>query len=82
LSDDLLSERDLDLVREWKPNEAFGVGHRRQLRLIFNALAAGEQPPVSGREARRAVDIILGIYESARTGKRIDLIDSGSEGNS
>ncbi len=82
LSDDLLSECDLELVREWKPVEAFGEGHRRQLRLIFNALAAGQEPPVSGREARRAVDVILGIYESARTGARIDLIDSGSEGNS
>ena len=53
--------------------------HRRQLRLIFDALAAGKQPPVPGREARKAVDVILGIYESARTGTRIDIIGSGSE---
>ena len=79
LGDDLLSEDDLVTVRDWEPVEHFGEGHRRQLRLIFDALAAGKQPPVPGREARKAVDVILGIYESARTGTRIDIIGSGSE---
>ena len=79
LSDDLLSADDLVTVRDWKPVEHFGEGHRRQLRLIFDALAAGKQPPVPGREARKAVDVILGIYESARTGSRIDIFGSGSE---
>jgi predicted dehydrogenase len=76
LSDDLLSEDDLRMVRDWKPGEKFGEAHRRQLRLIFEALAAGETPPFPGHEARKAVDIILGIYESARTGMRIDIASS------
>ncbi len=82
LGDDLLSEADLVTVRDWKPGEAFGEGHRRQLRLIFDALAAGEEPPVPGREARKAVDVILGIYESARTGTRIDIAGTAPEGQS
>lgn len=82
LSDGLLSEDDLVTVRDWKPGEAFGEGHRRQLRLIFDALAAGKEPPVPGREARKAVDVILGIYESARTGMRIEIAGSGQEGTS
>lgn len=82
LSDDLLTEADLVTIRDWKPAEAFGEGHRRQLRLIFDALAAGQEPPVSGREARQAVDVILGIYESARTGMRIDIAGSALEGQS
>ena len=53
--------------------EQFGEGHRRQQRLIFNALADDKEPLVPGREARKAVDVILGMYESARTGKRITL---------
>jgi len=73
LSDDLLTDEDRSLVEGWIPNESFGVGHQRQLELIFNALAAGAEPPFTGREARKAVDVILGIYESARTGRRIDI---------
>lgn len=71
LSDDLLSEEDVVMVRNWKEKEAFGESHRRQLSLIFDALQSGAEPPFPGREARRAVDIILGIYESARTGQRV-----------
>lgn len=59
------------LVAEWKPGEEFGDAHRRQLQAIFNALAAGQEPYVPGRQAREAVDRILDIYESARTGQRI-----------
>lgn len=73
LSDDLLTDEDRALVEGWVPDESFGEGHRRQLGLIFNALAAGEEPPFPGREARKAVDVILGVYESARTGRRIEI---------
>ena len=73
LSDDLLTDEDRRLVDGWQPNESFGEAHLRQLRLIFDSLAAGEEPPFPGREARKAVDVILGIYESARTGQRIDI---------
>lgn len=73
LSEALLTEDDIRMVGDWKPGEHFGDGHRRQLRLIFDALVTGEEPPVPGREARKAVDLILGIYESARTGTRVTI---------
>lgn len=73
LSDDLLTEDDRNLVGDWRAGEAFGVGHQRQLRLIFDALASGHEPPFPGREARKAVDVIRGIYESARTGRRVSI---------
>jgi predicted dehydrogenase len=73
VTDDLLSADDLVTIADWRADEGFGEGHRRQQRLIFNALAAGTPPPVPGREARKAVDVILGIYESARTGTRISI---------
>ncbi len=73
LSDDLLTDQDRVLTAGWKSDEEFGGGHRRQLQAIFNALAEGNEPPFPGREARKAVDVILGIYESARTGQRISL---------
>jgi UDP-N-acetyl-2-amino-2-deoxyglucuronate dehydrogenase len=73
LDDELLTAEDLELAEGWSVDEAFGGAHRRQLRAIFNALERGSTPPFTGLEARKAVDIILGIYESARTGTRIDI---------
>ena len=73
LSDDLLTEGDRALVSGWEKGEPFGAAHRRQLQHIFDAIANGSEPPIPGREARKPVDIILGIYESARTGKRVEL---------
>lgn len=71
LNDDLLTVADHALVDGWEPDEQFGAAHQRQLRAIFQNLASGAQPVISGGEARRAVDIILGIYESSRSGQRI-----------
>jgi UDP-N-acetyl-2-amino-2-deoxyglucuronate dehydrogenase len=48
-------------------------GHARQLRDFVRAIESGGEPMVDGREGRRAVEIILGIYEAARTGRTIRL---------
>jgi len=49
------------------------VGHARQLTDFVQAIAAGREPLVDGREGRRAVEIILGIYQSAATGRTVEL---------
>jgi predicted dehydrogenase len=41
------------------------------LREIFKALREGREPPIPGEEARKAVEIILGIYRAARSGQRV-----------
>ena len=71
LSDDLLTEEDHELVDGWAPDEHFGAAHQRQLRAIFHHFANGSPAQVPGAAARQAVDIILGIYESNRSGTRI-----------
>ncbi len=48
-------------------------GHRRQMVEFIEALQEGRAPAVDGREGRKAVEIILRIYESARTGKVVQL---------
>lgn len=48
-------------------------GHRAQFEDLRDALREGRQPRVNGREARKAVEIILAVYESARTGRRVEL---------
>jgi predicted dehydrogenase len=48
-------------------------GHQRQFEDMIEALETGSQPFVDGQEARKAVEIVLAIYQSAREGKRIKL---------
>jgi len=47
--------------------------HRRQIQAFIEALESGGQPHPSGREARKAVEIILAIYKSSRTGEIVTL---------
>jgi predicted dehydrogenase len=71
LSDDLLTDEDRALTDGWRADENFGEPHRRQFRQIIRAIQQGGTPPFPGSEARKAVDLILTIYESARTGTRV-----------
>jgi len=66
-----LSPRDLELLPESRANEPLGTAHRRQLKEIFAALREGREPPISGEEARKTVEIVLGIYRSAASGERV-----------
>ena len=47
--------------------------HRRQLADFVQAIESNRPPVVDGKEGRKAVEIILGIYESARTGRIVEL---------
>jgi predicted dehydrogenase len=44
------------------------AGHRAVFEDFLNALRHGEKPPVDGLEARKAVEIILAVYASAKNG--------------
>lgn len=47
--------------------------HRRQLADFIQAIQQGRQPQVDGREGRKAVQIIVSIYESAKTGRVVEI---------
>jgi len=47
--------------------------HRRQFADFIKAIDAGREPLVHGREGRKAVEIILAIYESNRTRRFVKL---------
>ncbi|MCI0685374.1 MAG: Gfo/Idh/MocA family oxidoreductase [Gemmataceae bacterium] len=49
------------------------VGHARQLTDFVQAIEQGRSPLVDGREGRRAVEVIVGIYEANRTGRLVEL---------
>lgn len=48
-------------------------GHARQLTDFVRAITEGREPLVDGREGRRAVELILAIYESNATGRTVEL---------
>lgn len=50
------------------------VGHARQLTDFVQAIQNNRPPLVDGKEGRRAVQVILGIYESMRSRKVVDVI--------
>jgi predicted dehydrogenase len=49
------------------------VGHARQLADFMKALESGGKPAVDGREGRRAVEVIRAVYESAATGRVVEI---------
>jgi UDP-N-acetyl-2-amino-2-deoxyglucuronate dehydrogenase len=48
-------------------------GHARQLADFVRAIDTGGRPAVDGREGRRAVEVILGIYRAQETGHVVEL---------
>ena len=49
------------------------VGHMEQLKDFIKAIQLGKKPKITGDEGRKAVEIVLAIYQSAWTGKRVTL---------
>lgn len=49
------------------------AGHQTLIRDLALALRAGRPPAIPGVEARRAVQLVLAIYEAARTGRTVRL---------
>jgi predicted dehydrogenase len=48
-------------------------GHARQFKDVLRAIEKGSTPLVDGPEGRRSVEIILGIYKAAETGRAVEL---------
>jgi len=49
------------------------TGHMLQFKDFINAINNGTEPLVDGREGRKSVELILAIYQSSWTGKRVSL---------
>lgn len=55
------------------PKAISHLGHRLQLEDLIRAIESGSPPLVDGRQGRKSVEIILAIYESNRSGRRVSL---------
>ena len=48
-------------------------GHTEQFRDVLEAIRENRNPAIDGHEGRRSVEIILGVYKAAETGKVVKL---------
>lgn len=55
------------------PADISFIGHRLQIEDMIQAIESGREPMINGPEGRKSVEIVLAIYESARTGKKVTL---------
>jgi UDP-N-acetyl-2-amino-2-deoxyglucuronate dehydrogenase len=51
----------------------YGLGHEGYYRNVHAVLTGAAKPETDGRAGRKSLELILGIYESAKTGREIPL---------
>jgi UDP-N-acetyl-2-amino-2-deoxyglucuronate dehydrogenase len=66
-------EDTLGLASSSNPQQISTAGHYYYVDDMIQAIRDNREPHVNGEEARKSVDLILAIYESARLGKEIIL---------
>lgn len=59
------------------PSAISYVGHMEQLKDFIKSIRNDTTPTVDGKEGRKSVELILAIYKSSWTGRRVDLPLSG-----
>jgi UDP-N-acetyl-2-amino-2-deoxyglucuronate dehydrogenase len=55
------------------PPTVYGFGHEGYYRNVVSALRGEAAPDTDGRAGRKSLELILGIYESAKTGQMVPL---------
>ena len=55
------------------PSSVYGYGHEGYYRNVLAVLRGDAKPETDGRAGRKSLELILGIYESARTGRDVPL---------
>lgn len=63
-----------DVAKAASDSKTFGTeGHKVQIAEMVRVVTDGEHPLIDGPEGRRALELILAIYQSARTGEAVEL---------
>jgi predicted dehydrogenase len=58
---------------EKDPPTVYGFGHTALFKDFVESIEADREPIISGESGRKALEIILAIYKSQKTGKAVDL---------
>lgn len=56
---------------ETNPTSVYGFGHLGYLKDVVQVLQGNGKPKTDGRSGRKSLELILAMYDSARTGKKI-----------
>ncbi len=69
------SDDDDKLVEaaDTNPPNVYGLGHQGYYRNVLAVLRGEAKPDTDGRAGRKSLELILGIYESAKTGREVPL---------
>ena len=71
------ADQDADDERVWtldsEPANVYGHGHVGYYRNVLAVLRGDAKPDTDGRAGRKSLELILGIYESAKTGREVPL---------
>ncbi len=55
------------------PQSVYGFGHEAYYRNVLAVLRGEAKPDTDGRAGRKSLELILGIYESAKTGREVPI---------
>ena len=55
------------------PPNVYGFGHEAYYRNVLSVLRGEARADTDGRAGRKSLELILGIYESAKTGREVPL---------
>jgi UDP-N-acetyl-2-amino-2-deoxyglucuronate dehydrogenase len=64
---------DVARAMDSNPPNVYGYGHEGYYRNVLSVLRGEAKPETDGRAGRKSLELILGIYESARTGCDVPL---------
>ena len=70
---ELEHEREMLTREALDPPTVYGFSHREQIIEMINAIREGRQPTTHGNEARRSLELVLAIYQSAREKREVFL---------
>ena len=57
----------------YNPPNVYGYGHLGYYKNVADVLGGAAEPDTDGRSGRKSLELILGIYKSSQTGKKIAL---------
>ncbi|MBQ7600707.1 MAG: Gfo/Idh/MocA family oxidoreductase [Lachnospiraceae bacterium] len=66
-----MSDAPIDNTRASDPMAFACEHHKRQIERAVRAILTGSEPDIGGLEARKSVELILGIYESSQKGRPV-----------